>query len=229
MRRNPLVVAAFAAAAVLAWASAAYAEKPPQGDVPVAKAAGKKAEKGGEKESGREKFFAKLPDLLASELELSDQQTAQVKAAVNKSQSKLEPMQEEMKALREKMRKEMFSMKEGIRENLTMDQKERFDMIISKFMARMMGGGQGMGPGRPGMMGGQGQGMMGQGMMGQGMRGRQGMGDDEGGLGDSPESMQRRKMKIRKMKRMQEPGDEEEVEIEEGQGMMPPPGGRQDD
>ncbi|MBI5622827.1 MAG: hypothetical protein HY924_03520 [Elusimicrobia bacterium] len=156
----------------------------------------------------QEQLYAKLPDKLATELELTDAQKTQVKAAVEKSRAKLEAMQAEMKTLHERMRKEMFSMKEGIRENLTMDQKERFDMVIAKFMGRMMGGGQGMGPGgRQGMRGGMGP----QGRQGM-MRGEPGM--DEEGM--DPEAAMRRKMKMRRMKKMQEPGFEEEGEIEGG-------------
>ncbi|MBI5882540.1 MAG: hypothetical protein HZB91_05490 [Elusimicrobia bacterium] len=203
MRRIPSwVIAAVVSAALLLPAGSAFAQKPQKESQPGAKGMQQRREKGGGKDgaSQRAQFFEKLPDKLAEELELSDEQKTKVAAAVDKSKAKLETMQEEMKALQEKIRKEMFSMKEGIRENLTMDQKERFDMIIMKFMSRMMGGGMG----REGMMGGH-----------QGMDEKQGM---------------MRKKKMLRMKMMQERGGEEEMEIEEGpEGGRMRPGGPDED
>ncbi|MBI4679287.1 MAG: hypothetical protein HY748_17060 [Elusimicrobia bacterium] len=201
MRRTmTLVIAAAVSAAFLLPAAAAWGQKPQRGPEPGFKPAFKK-EKGKEKDEAAQqgKFYDKLSDILSEELDLSAEQKAKVKTAVEKSKPKLQSMQDELKNVHERMRKEMFAMKEGIRENLSMDQKERFDQIIAKLMGRgMMGGG------------------MGQGRMGMG--GRPGMMD---------ERMERmRQIKMKRM-RMQQPGFEEEIEVEEGgePGMMPPPGG----
>ncbi|MBI5209030.1 MAG: hypothetical protein HY927_03560 [Elusimicrobia bacterium] len=166
-------------AVLLLSAGEAGAEKPGKGPGAKARAEGGPDREKGQKPGKHEQFIEKLSERLAEALELTAEQQDKVKGTVDKSKPRLESLHREMQSIQEKMRKEMFAMKEGIRENLTMDQKERFDEIIMKLMARGMG--QGGGGGRMGMRGGR-QGMM-DGPGGMRQRGRGGMPPQEFGPG----------------------------------------------
>lgn len=84
-----------------------------------------------------EKFIEKLTE----HLKLSGEQQAKVKAVLEKSRPEMEKLETEMRALHEKLQSSMRKAKEGIRETLDMDQKDKFDEMM-QFFRRRMGGSQ---------------------------------------------------------------------------------------
>lgn len=133
MRRMMSLAVAAVVCAAMAAGGRVCAHEPPGKPAPGPQAGPEAGDHDkGARPAAVEKDFA---GILVAALELSPEQKNKVAKTIEKSKPKLDAMESELHALQDKMRREMFEMKEEIRQSLsTMEQKERFDDMMSTMM-----------------------------------------------------------------------------------------------